>query len=512
MQLLYRLRQVALALAVLLGLSSAHAEDLRFAAGVISSDFSVTCFARDLPFPYGMALLPDGSLLVGLSIPREGGGIFQSIGELRRFADSDGDGVAELPGISVATNLPGVLVDVRIARDLIFVVSAEFGNEQILCFRQGLTPSAPLLSLGHIRIDYPWVYHQTYGLAIRAAPGTPSDLELFFNVGSLENDLHRTNQLALSGLTGGSVPVETVCAVTIQDRGDHLDVSEPRVIATGLRNAAGLTFDPITGDLYAADNGIDIPPNGSLSADELNVIRREDIGTVVPDFGYPDTYVPLDGSGIVGSRGVAPYVAFLPSAGGVESEGVTQITVAPTQFPTNWNQGLLVAFHGTYDHFGTNNDETAVVYVDPKTRRYQPLIAGAQASVGHLDGVLATDRALYVADFSGRASIFTQNVHGAIYRITPSQRPVGCGVGGSRPVLSLKGNGNVVTRGAAVEVEFQWSDDWSSCQLEYREALSQSTPWLPVTETVTVQAGTRTVHLAPPAGERWFRLNCTGCP
>ncbi len=216
------------------------APSLGLAPGVDSAAYRVTCFAPNLPFPYGMAQLVDGSLLVGLSRPTlTNDGVFHSVGDLRRFVDTNDDGVADDAGIPLATNLPGGLVDVRTAADLVFVVSTEFGNEQILCFRQGPEPSSPLHPLGQIRLAYPWVYHQTYGLALKTHPEAPGDIDLVFNVGSLENAKHATNLIALSGLASGELLTETVYRITLHDRGDHLDSGWSVYPAARVRGGTG---------------------------------------------------------------------------------------------------------------------------------------------------------------------------------------------------------------------------------------------------------------------------------
>ena len=487
---------------------TAGVSTLTLAPGVDPAAYQVTCFARDLPFPYGMALLGDGSLLVGLSRPTlTNDGVFHSVGELRRFVDLNKDGVADDVGIPLATNLPGVLVDVRTTANLVFAVSAEFGNEQILCFRQDPEPSAPLHPLGHIRLGYPWVYHQTYGLALRTHPETPGDIDLIFNVGSLENAKHATNLITLSGLASGELSVETVYQITLHDRGDHLDSSPPVLLATGLRNAAAIGFHPPTGDLYLGDNGIDDPPNGGFSVDELNVIRQADLGVRVIDFGFPSTFIRSADQVMVGTEGVAPQVPFFAAAAG-ENEGITQLTPAPSRFPAGWNQGFFVGFHGVYDGFGVENDETAVVHLDPATGVYRHFISGRQGRIGHLDGVLSTDRELFVTDFTGPWSIHSSQARGAIYRVAPIGTPPGCGTGdGARPELTI----TVATQKTGTEVELRWPATWSACRLELGEALGNGAQWSRFSQEAELVGDFRVVRV--PAGEtaRWYRLQCAEC-
>ena len=54
-----------------------------------------------------MMTLSDGSLLVGVSNPVGGASYFNSTGELLRFTDTNGDGVADnAPGRSCTTACP----------------------------------------------------------------------------------------------------------------------------------------------------------------------------------------------------------------------------------------------------------------------------------------------------------------------------------------------------------------------------------------------------------------------
>ena len=59
------------------------------------ADFRITTFVSGLNYPGGMLTLSDGSLLVGVSNPVGGTSYFNSIGELLRFTDTNGDGVAD---------------------------------------------------------------------------------------------------------------------------------------------------------------------------------------------------------------------------------------------------------------------------------------------------------------------------------------------------------------------------------------------------------------------------------
>src|SRR5262249_52254702 len=150
--------------------------------------------------------------------------------------------------------------------------------------------------------------------------------------------------------------------------------SNLRQIASGLRNAASLAFDPVAGDLYIADNGIDGNEGGNeaWSTDELNKIPAAQIGGAVEYFGFPavvngqlvSSYVktidrPGDPVTVVNPDvGIQPLVAFQPlsdsvlTAEGSESEGASGFVWSPPLFPAGLNRGVFIGFHGLFNQGG----------------------------------------------------------------------------------------------------------------------------------------------------------------
>ena len=91
---------------------------------------------------------------------------------------------------------------------------------------------------------------------------------------------------------------------------------------------------------------------------------------------------------------------------------------APPGFPPGLNNGLFVGFHGKFSRGGVSNEENPLVYVDLDSGEYFHFIGVNEEAVGHPDGLLATERDLYVADISpsGGFGGGTDNT-GVIYRI-----------------------------------------------------------------------------------------------
>jgi glucose/arabinose dehydrogenase len=385
-------------------------------------DFRITVFASGSNYPYSMVQLADGSLLVGTSRP-SGSNYYDSVGELIRLVDQDGDGVADGLGTVLFTGLPGAVTSVRQAGSLYFVTSVQPGSEGISVLRAGATPVDPLSWVGNLRFDFPsdWE-HVSYALAVREDPDQPGDYDLFFNIGSQDNFAETTTRVPASGLLNGSLNGEAIYKVTVHDTGTTPIFYGLQQIATGLRNAAGMVIDPASGDLYFEDNGIDglIDADEPLSADEINKIPAAQIGTGVDDFGFPNDYIEYRTGRRIGSGGIQPLVAFQPwpaPLNGSESEGPAEIGFAPPGFPAGLNNGIFVGFHGRFNLGGLENEENPVIYYDLATGQYFHFIENDQPGIGHLDAMLATNDSLFLADISSNGSMFNGAQGGVIYQI-----------------------------------------------------------------------------------------------
>lgn len=398
------------------------------------ADFRVTEFATGLDFPYGMQQLADGSMLVGTSHPKDGagGGYFNSIGRLVRLVDADGDGAADGPPQILADNLPGTITDVRFAGNLV-LVSGE-GNS-ITVLRRGAAVADPFTNVGAIDIEFPagWE-HMSYSLAVRRTPGgAAGDFDVFFNVGSRENDQTTPDDVIvpISGLISGTAQGDSIYKVTIHDTGAGTPtLSNLTRVARGLRNAAGIEVDPASGDLYFEDNGIDTPTNLAepVNADELNVLAAADIGGDVEDYGFAHDYIQYRTGQRIGSGAVQPIGAFqpIPSPNGSESEGVAGITLAPPAFPAALSGGVFLGFHGDFALAGLRNEDNPLVYFDRSTGKYFHFVSNDEPNIGHLDGLLSTSDSLFAADLAP-TSDYSLAGSGKIYQIkaiahqTPAQ-------------------------------------------------------------------------------------------
>jgi hypothetical protein len=250
-------------------------------------------------------------------------------------------------------------------------------------------------------------------------------------VGSDTNFAETTRTVALAGTLGitAALPGDAIHRVELHNGPGGLSATGWTQIATGLRNPTGMAFHPATGDFYIGDNGIDgvVNPNEPTSADEIHVIPAAQLGLAIFDFGFPHAYQAYRTGVNVGAVGEPPLVTFqpLPPPGGVEAEGVNEIAFAPPRFPEPLANGLFAGFHGRFGLAGLANEENPVAVVDLDDNSFFHFVRNDDPSVGHLDGLLATTDALYLADISsqGGFSGSAQN-SGKIYAVM-SLIPVG---------------------------------------------------------------------------------------
>jgi glucose/arabinose dehydrogenase len=196
------------------------------------------------------------------------------------------------------------------------------------------------------------------------------------------------------------------------------DGSGQRIFASGLRNAVGLTFNPHTGTVWAADNGRDWLGD-NLPPDEIN-----DLGKDGGNFGWPYCYgnrVPdlkfsRDAASRCGSTIPAKIELQAHSAplGLAFNEG--------QMFPPDFRGNLFLAFHGSWNRSVPTGYKVVRIKLDANNNSagVEDFITGwlpegasrASRPMGRPVGVLfGSDGSLYISD----------DRSGAVYRVTYSK-------------------------------------------------------------------------------------------
>jgi len=436
----------SLRLTVLADESAAMTSAIPLAQPLDQGRFAVSLYASGLGFPSSMTTLEDGSLLVAVTDgdPSNRSPFGNTNSRLVRLPDADGNGVAD--SSQTLATLPGFVTSVRRVGDLVFALSTGRSSQQpsLTIWRTGRStgnPSTdPLQLAGRLNFTFPPDFvHTTYALAARISPGQPELVELYFNLGAQQDGLAtdpslRVGLAAAPGtlFTAAEMPADSIQRLLVKDTGSAIEVSQPRTIATGLRNAAGMVFDA-AGNLLLQDNGIDADPSGvssiksGFAADELNRIEAAELGITAPHFGFAGSYVQSSTGQLVnpssGER--PPLVAFLPQ-NGRKSQGAVEIATAPIGFAADFAGSVFTAFFGRFGVGTALNDVNPIVVAHPQTGSYANFIH--DRVLGNPSGLLATPDALFLADFSRAGIFFGSNSagipadqQGAIYRITPQQ-------------------------------------------------------------------------------------------
>jgi hypothetical protein len=296
------------------------------------------------------------------------------------------------------------------------------GDQAIIFLQPGATPTSPLTNAGSLQFAFPSTWeHSQMGVAARPAPGQPGSYDVIFNVGSEYDHQTSTDTVGVSGLTSATLQGDSLYELTVDLTGDQPVVTGLKQVVTGIRNVIGMAFQPGTGDFYFADNAIDgTGPTGDEppQAEEINLIAAADLGAGPPiNFGYPSCYIQYRTGAEVGSGCVQPLFAIQPlpngTALGSESEGVTQIAFAPTNFPAGYNNGIFLGFDGKGGVTGPENEENAVGYYDFPTGKYIHFSENSQNGVYEPIGILTTADQLIISDFGA----------GIVYNVTAAGTP-----------------------------------------------------------------------------------------
>jgi aldose sugar dehydrogenase len=230
-----------------------QAESLMGTYGSGETRFRLVVVAGDLSYPWGMAFLPQGGILVT-----------ERTGSLRLI---EGDRATVIKGLpNVAAEGQGGLLDIALHpgfasnRLVYFSYGARYGRGAGTRIGRGRLEASTITDFEVIfSMDNPTRSTHHFGSRLAFAP----DGTLFFTVGE-RGDRARAQELGdHAGKVhrindDGSIPSDNPYLNT---RG-----AQPSVYSLGHRNQQGLAVDPVTGTVWAHEHG----PKGG---DEVNIIR-----------------------------------------------------------------------------------------------------------------------------------------------------------------------------------------------------------------------------------------------
>ena len=188
------------------------------------------------------------------------------------------------------------------------------------------------------------------------------------------------------------------------------DGSNGQLFAIGIRNAVGFVFHPVTGEIWATDNGRDLLGD-DLPPDEIIIVQEG------KHYGWPYCYgkrIPDpahdDGRDCATTK---PSVYDLQA----HSAPLGLRFIQSSQFPEEWQGDLLVAYHGSWKRKEPTG--YTVVRLDVKGDEIvgeENLVSGwlkPDASVvgRPVDLIFDSDGALYISDDKA----------GVVYRVTKLQ-------------------------------------------------------------------------------------------
>ena len=344
------------ALAVLFSIASADATEIS-----VPSGFRIEVFAEGLGGARGLAVSPDGTVLV--SLPWKG----------RVVA------LATRPGLARAAQVRTVAADLDLPHGL--------------AFRRG-----------HL-----YVGETGRVVRYRYDPATMTGSDRAVVVAGLPHSGHHwTRSIAFGPDDRLYVAIGSSCDIC-QERDPrraaivryHADGSGEEIFATGLRNPVGFAFHPTTGALWTTVNERDWP-GGGAPPDYVTELRR---GAA---YGWPDCYAErrrfFPDPTFRGTRGCDAMT--LPSVELPAHAAPLGLTAyAGAQFPSEYVGDLFVALHGSRPGLPAAGHGVARVRVREQPPLLEPFSTGWRQGdrvIGRpVDIAVGRDGSLYVSDDHG---------------------------------------------------------------------------------------------------------------
>ncbi|RYZ87327.1 MAG: sorbosone dehydrogenase family protein, partial [Proteobacteria bacterium] len=233
-------------------------------------------------------------------------------------------------------------------------------------------------------------------------------------------DEHHWKYIAISPDNKLYVGIGADCNVCSEDRDVgasifrmDLNGKNYEQVAKGVRNTVGLTFHPVTGQLWFTDNGRDNLGN-NLPGDELNVLKSP-----VQDYGFPFCFasnVTDKDFGAGTDCNSSEFTKPIRDLGAhVAALGLTHYT--GSTFPAKYKNATFIAEHGSWDSdFKVGYRLTIVeetVTAGKASYSYRPFVSGfatQQANWG---------RPSDVKNYIDGSLLLSDDKSGVVYKISP---------------------------------------------------------------------------------------------
>jgi glucose/arabinose dehydrogenase len=376
-----------------------------------SSEIQSTVFADLEGYLRDMAVGPDGTVYVGITV-RMGRGSVTGIMALR---DEDNDGYAEVR-VPFANDIPGT--------DLVFHDGYLYFGSKTAIYRFSIPegeylPDAP----PEVVVDGFLVQrrHDSKTFAI------DDNHNLYVNVGA------PSNACQFEFRTRGSQGQIPCPQLELQagiwrfsaDELNQIHTEDGMRVATGIRNAIAIEWDPVSEQVYFLNHGRDalnILFPEYFTAEESAILPSEEMHVLTEgeNYGWPYTYYDHiqsermlapeyggDGSTVADARYNYPDpIQAFPGHWAPNDIHFYQ----GDMFPSEFNDGAFVVFHGSWNRAPLPQDGYKVVFV-PLDDQRKPM--GDWFTV--LDGFKGTDALLNPADAAHRPTGMTEGLDGELY-------------------------------------------------------------------------------------------------
>ena len=144
-----------------------------------------------------------------------------------------------------------------------------------------------------------------------------------------------------------------------------------------------------------------------------------------------------------------------------------------------------------------------MIYAEPSTGKYFHLIRAGSAGIGHLDGLMATQDSLFVADLTGVGSLQTNNATGKIYQIQAVSRRIGCAGGPPQLLVSVQPN--------TKSIVLTWSALAVPCELQQSSSLGAQHDWSRIENPPQRQNDLYSREFEVSESPTFYRLHCPEC-